>query len=87
MPPGAVIGRPWTREEDDRLTTAVAIHGEYTEKWKTIAQSVPGRTNKACRKVCSLLHFLFCSPYTSTHPLILHFARIHSAGFIHCLQM
>ena len=52
MPASAVVGRPWTREEDEQLIAAVAIHGEYTEKWKTIALAVPGRTNKACRKVC-----------------------------------
>lgn len=43
-------GRPWTPYEDDLLRTAVRIYGDNTEKWKTIARSVPGRTNKACRK-------------------------------------
>ncbi|KAI5119921.1 hypothetical protein M0805_000886 [Coniferiporia weirii] len=44
------LGRPWTPYEDKLLTDAVRIYGENTEKWKTIALSVPGRTNKACRK-------------------------------------
>ncbi|TFK57621.1 hypothetical protein OE88DRAFT_1651452 [Heliocybe sulcata] len=43
------VGRPWTAQEDALLRQAVAIHGE-SDNWKTIAQSVPGRTNKACRK-------------------------------------
>ncbi|EIN13381.1 hypothetical protein PUNSTDRAFT_129070 [Punctularia strigosozonata HHB-11173 SS5] len=43
------VGRPWTTEEDELLKQAVAVHGE-TDMWKTIALSVPGRTNKACRK-------------------------------------
>jgi hypothetical protein len=34
------------------LTTAVKLHGEQ-DNWKTIALSVPGRSNKACRKVIS----------------------------------
>ena len=45
------LGRPWTPDEDDKLINAVRIHGDNTEKWKVIAQAVPGRTNKACRKV------------------------------------
>ena len=44
-------GRPWTTEEDNLLKEAVYIYGENTEKWKIIATHVPGRTNKACRKV------------------------------------
>lgn len=44
------VGKPWTPEEDKLLTQAVAIHGEV-DNWKTVALSVPGRTNKACRKV------------------------------------
>ncbi|KZT23864.1 hypothetical protein NEOLEDRAFT_1095648 [Neolentinus lepideus HHB14362 ss-1] len=43
------VGRPWTAQEDALLRQAVAIHGE-NDNWKTIAQFVPGRTNKACRK-------------------------------------
>ena len=47
------VGKPWTPEEDKLLTQAVAIHGEV-DNWKTVALSVPGRTNKACRKVRTL---------------------------------
>lgn len=43
-------GRPWTTTEDRLLTEAVHEFGE-TDQWKTIAVRVPGRTNKACRKV------------------------------------
>ncbi|KAF8649779.1 hypothetical protein AX16_005545 [Volvariella volvacea WC 439] len=43
------VGRPWTEEEDEELRRAVAIHGEH-DNWKAVAQFVPGRTNKACRK-------------------------------------
>ncbi|KAI0963145.1 hypothetical protein AcW1_000307 [Taiwanofungus camphoratus] len=43
------VGKPWTPEEDNLLIQAVAVHGE-TDNWKTIALSIPGRTNKACRK-------------------------------------
>lgn len=48
-------GRPWTSEEDAQLIQAVQTHGDNddwrTADWRTIANSVPGRTNKACRKV------------------------------------
>ena len=44
------IGKPWSPHEDKLLTQAIAVHGEV-DKWKIIALSVPGRTNKACRKV------------------------------------
>ncbi|KAI0828359.1 hypothetical protein BC628DRAFT_1365562 [Trametes gibbosa] len=43
------VGKPWTSYEDDLLIQAVAIHGE-NDNWKAVAVSVPGRTNKACRK-------------------------------------
>jgi hypothetical protein len=43
--------RAWTAEEDALLRRAVAEHGESPGVWKTIAESIPGRTNKACRKV------------------------------------
>ncbi|KAI0336158.1 hypothetical protein GY45DRAFT_585147 [Cubamyces sp. BRFM 1775] len=43
------VGKPWTAYEDDLLRQAVAIHGE-NDNWKAVALSVPGRTNKACRK-------------------------------------
>ncbi|KAJ7042682.1 hypothetical protein C8F04DRAFT_1076744 [Mycena alexandri] len=39
----------WTPREDELLTRAVANFGEH-DNWKTVAQAVPGRTNKACRK-------------------------------------
>jgi hypothetical protein len=47
------VGKPWSPQEDALLMHAITIHGEV-DKWKTIALSVPGRTNKACRKVRSL---------------------------------
>ncbi|KAI0274883.1 Homeodomain-like protein [Gloeopeniophorella convolvens] len=44
-----ITGRPWTAYEDLLLSRAVAeFEGEAD--WKTIAERVPGRTNKACRK-------------------------------------
>ncbi|KAF8272956.1 hypothetical protein EI94DRAFT_1783312 [Lactarius quietus] len=44
-----LTGRPWSAHEDLLLSRAVAeFDGEAD--WKTIAQHVPGRTNKACRK-------------------------------------
>ncbi|KAI0768607.1 hypothetical protein BD413DRAFT_479387 [Trametes elegans] len=43
------VGKPWTTYEDNLLIQAVAIHGE-NDNWKAVALSVPGRTNKACRK-------------------------------------
>ncbi|KAF7340030.1 Transcriptional activator Myb [Mycena venus] len=39
----------WTPHEDELLTAAVRNFGEH-DNWKTVAQAVPGRTNKACRK-------------------------------------
>ncbi|KDQ13682.1 hypothetical protein BOTBODRAFT_33384 [Botryobasidium botryosum FD-172 SS1] len=42
--------RPWTAEEDRLLTQAVESHGDNTDSWALIAQAVPGRSNKACRK-------------------------------------
>ncbi|KAI6045097.1 hypothetical protein EDC04DRAFT_3105251 [Pisolithus marmoratus] len=42
-------GRPWTAQEDELLARAVAEHGE-NDNWKRVAECVPGRTNKACRK-------------------------------------
>lgn len=48
-----ITGRPWTAYEDLLLSKAVEdFDGEAD--WKTIAHRVPGRTNKACRKVCFL---------------------------------
>ncbi|KAK7694288.1 hypothetical protein QCA50_001470 [Cerrena zonata] len=43
------VGKPWTKEEDELLIQAVAVHGEV-DNWKTVALSISGRTNKACRK-------------------------------------
>jgi hypothetical protein len=43
------VGRPWTAHEDRLLTEAVHHYGE-NDNWKAIAVTVPGRTNKACRK-------------------------------------
>ncbi|KAJ7761294.1 transcription factor, Myb superfamily, partial [Mycena olivaceomarginata] len=40
---------PWTASEDELLTCAVSTHGKPVD-WKTVAQAVPGRTNKSCRK-------------------------------------
>jgi hypothetical protein len=57
----AHTGTPWTADEDRLLTQAVAIHGE-ADQWKMIALCVPGRTNKACRKVRRRV----CSPHTHT---------------------
>jgi hypothetical protein len=50
-----IVGRPWTKHEDNLLKQAVAIHGE-NDNWKTVALSVPGRTNKACRKVSIFMY-------------------------------
>jgi hypothetical protein len=50
-----IVGRPWNQHEDSLLKQAVAIHGE-NDNWKIVALSVPGRTNKACRKVSIISH-------------------------------
>ena len=66
------VGRPWTEEEgnlhtvpllasshlfpDKLLIEAVKVHGEK-DNWKIVALSVPGRTNKACRKVLRPLDY------------------------------
>ena len=47
------VGKPWSPEEDKLLREAVARHGEH-DNWKAVAECVPGRTNKACRKVCTV---------------------------------
>ncbi|ORX60273.1 hypothetical protein DM01DRAFT_1342778 [Hesseltinella vesiculosa] len=41
---------PWNAEEDELLRIAVSVYGDKTEKWSKIAECVPGRTNKNCRK-------------------------------------
>ncbi|KAG8220063.1 hypothetical protein J3R82DRAFT_1081 [Butyriboletus roseoflavus] len=43
------VGRPWAAREDQLLANAVAVHGQV-DNWKAVASSVPGRSNKACRK-------------------------------------
>lgn len=45
------IPRSWSAQEDSLLRQAVAEHGDEQAAWKTIADCVPGRSNKACRKV------------------------------------
>ena len=55
------VGKPWTQHEDSLLTQAVAVYGE-NDNWKNVASCVPGRTNKACRKVCALV--LYLRPYS-----------------------
>jgi hypothetical protein len=70
------VGVAWSTHEDSLLTQAVALYGE-SDKWKTIASCVPGRTNKACRKVRATcqLGLGFGAQYP-THP---------SVGYIHSL--
>ncbi|KAL0950729.1 hypothetical protein HGRIS_007505 [Hohenbuehelia grisea] len=43
------VGRPWTPEEDALLKNSVRLCGDI-DNWKKVAELVPGRTNKACRK-------------------------------------
>ena len=50
MTPERSVSRPWTVQEDELLIRAVGEHGE-NDNWKRVAMCVPGRTNKACRKV------------------------------------
>lgn len=52
-------GTPWTPEEDTLLRNAVAIYSD-TDNWKAVAGQVPGRTNKACRKVIQAIFRLYC---------------------------
>ncbi|KZW02669.1 hypothetical protein EXIGLDRAFT_665230 [Exidia glandulosa HHB12029] len=40
---------PWTSSEDEQLLNQIAIHGTK-DRWRQIAEAIPGRTNKACRK-------------------------------------
>ncbi len=67
------VGNPWTKYEDNLLIQAVAIHGE-NDNWKAVALSVPGRTNKACRKVGAIQSNYFMHAY----------ARMCSDGFTLC---
>lgn len=55
------VSKPWTKHEDDLLRQAVAALGE-NDNWKNVALYVPGRTNKACRKVRAVC----CFPCTRT---------------------
>lgn len=58
------VGRPWTANEDQLLVNAVAVHGQV-DNWKAVALSVPGRTNKACRKAsCPLILLAVCRSLT-----------------------
>lgn len=52
----ATVPRPWSQEEDNLLRQAVAIYGEEPGVWKIIASTIPGRSNKACRKVGLYTH-------------------------------
>ncbi|KAJ7693628.1 hypothetical protein B0H17DRAFT_1059299 [Mycena rosella] len=45
----AALDRRWNATEDELLIRAVSNFGEH-DNWKIVAQAVPGRTNKACRK-------------------------------------
>ncbi|EJD55064.1 hypothetical protein AURDEDRAFT_109532 [Auricularia subglabra TFB-10046 SS5] len=40
---------PWTQEEDTVLLQQIAVYGTK-DQWRRIAEAIPGRTNKACRK-------------------------------------
>lgn len=44
------LSRPWTKEEDDLLKQGVERYGAQ-DNWIAVAELVPNRTNKACRKV------------------------------------
>lgn len=59
------IGRPWTAYEDELLASAVAVHGQV-DNWKAVALSVPGRTNKACRKASRPTHLARSLPISHT---------------------
>lgn len=62
-----ITGRPWSVHEDILLSKAVAeFDGEAD--WKTIAQRVPGRTNKACRKVRFRDYHLSSPPMGLSNP-------------------
>ena len=39
---------PWTQEEDDLLLKAVSKYG--TEKWGTVAKTIPGRAPNQCKE-------------------------------------
>lgn len=50
--------RPWNKGEDDLLKQGVERYGAQ-DNWIAVAELVPNRTNKACRKVCRC----GCGPY------------------------
>ncbi|KAF9229618.1 hypothetical protein BS17DRAFT_771690 [Gyrodon lividus] len=79
--PERSVGRPWSTQEDDLLANAVAVNGEV-DNWKAVALSVPGRTNKACRK--RWLHSLSPSVKKTAWSkeednLLLELHKVHSA--------
>ena len=45
---GAIVKRPWTDEEDQRLSQLVAEHGP--RRWPVLAVQMPGREGKQCRE-------------------------------------
>lgn len=45
---GKPFRKPWTREEDEAVRTAVGAHG--LRAWSVVAQLVPGRSGKQCRE-------------------------------------
>ena len=53
------IGTPWSAEEDRLLKEAVARHGDV-DHWQVVAQNVPNRSNKACRKVHTVIRDICC---------------------------
>jgi len=63
--------------QDALLRQAVAQHGE-NDNWKIIATSIPGRSNKACRKVSD---FSLLSDIEYFNPFL------SSAGCIPCNRM
>lgn len=79
---GRVTGKPWTKQEDELLIRAVQQHGDE-DNWKTIALFVPGRTNKACRKVSRALGV----PYLSISILTQFCSNFFSAGCIPCRRI
>jgi hypothetical protein len=69
----------WTEQEDVLLRIAVASFGEH-DNWKTVAQAVPGRTNKACRKVSVRC----CS---SVSDFLIVFVALASLAFARCKEV
>ncbi|KAI8870212.1 hypothetical protein GQ42DRAFT_122652, partial [Ramicandelaber brevisporus] len=43
-------GLAWTPEEDRMLRTAVEMFNGHVDRWNKIAEMVPGRDNRSCRK-------------------------------------